>query len=169
MTDVQTRTGAEQHEEPIAGGAAPTRRAVLAGAGGLGATCLLTACGTDTAGTATPEPPAGSAAPATGSTAATGTGSGGAPLALVADVPQGGGIITGKYVITQPSEGTFKAFDKICTHQGCPVTKVDGATINCACHNSSFSIEDGSVQGGPAKKPLPEIQVKVEGDNIVAA
>jgi Rieske Fe-S protein len=146
---------------------------VLVGAGALGATCLLAACGTDnSSGAGSPEPPAGSAAaPTGGATGGTGDSneSGAAALALAADVPTGGGIIKGDYVITQPAKGTFKAFSKVCTHQGCPVTEIDGGTINCKCHNSSFSIEDGSVQGGPAKKPLTETKVKVDGDNIVAA
>ena len=90
-------------------------------------------------------------------------------LAAVADVPEGGGIITGDFVITQPTAGTFKAFSKVCTHQGCDVSKVDGGVIICPCHNSKFSIENGSPHGGPARKALPETKVKVDGDNIVAA
>jgi len=47
MTDVQTRPDATcRHERP---GVAP-RRAVLVGAGALGATCFLAACGTDNTG-----------------------------------------------------------------------------------------------------------------------
>ncbi len=180
MTDVQTRPDAE-----IANGgdkpresATSTRRVVLAGAGALGAGCLLAACGTDTTtgssstgangGDFSDNPaPAGSATAPAGSNG--GGSSSGAVLAAVADVPEGGGIIKGDYVITQPEAGTFKAFSKICTHQGCPVTKVDGGQIVCPCHNSFFAIADGSPTSGPAKKPLPETEVTVDGDNIVAA
>lgn len=171
MTDVHTRTSTEQHEESTGSGTAPSRRAVLTGAGALGATCLLAACGTDKSGGATAPLPAGSAnAPAGGGTSAPAAGSsGGEKLVAVADVPKGGGVIKGDFVITQPSEGTFKAFSKVCTHQGCPITEIDGGTMNCKCHGSKFSIEDGSVQSGPAKKPLPETEVKVDGDSIVAA
>ena len=174
MTDMQTRTSAEQQHEQSRPGAVPTRRAVLTGAGALGATCLLAACGTDTGGgsTAAPEPPAGSpAAPAGDTSGDTGgnTSGGGEVLAAVADVPEGGAVIKGNYVIAQPTAGTFVAFDKKCTHQGCPVSKVDGDTVVCTCHNSVFSVSDGSVQSGPAKAPLKEAQVKVDGDNIVAA
>lgn len=173
MTDVQTRTSTDQHEEHGRSCAVPTRRAVLAGAGALGTTCLLAACGTDAGGgTAAPEPPAGSpAAPAgDGSTGdSSGGSSGGEALAAVSDVPVGGAVIKGDLVISQPEEGTFKAFSKVCTHQGCDVSKVDGATVICTCHNSVFSTEDGSPTSGPAKTPLKETQVKVDGDNIVAA
>ena len=84
-------------------------------------------------------------------------------------VPVGGGVILddADYVITQPSSGRFKAFSKICTHQSCTVTAVEGGTINCSCHGSKFSITDGSVQNGPATKPLPEAEVTDAGDEVV--
>lgn len=180
MTDVQTRPDAEiTARQPSCGGAGSSRRVVLAGATALGAGCLLTACGTDTSGSnganggdfSNDPAPAGSKGPAGGSNGDSGgdSGGGGATLALVADIPEGGGIIKGDYVITQPAAGTFKAFSKVCTHAGCDVSKVDAGVITCPCHNSTFSIEDGSPTGGPAAKKLPETKVKVDGDNIVAA
>jgi Rieske Fe-S protein len=179
MTDVQTRPDAETTAAHQAcGGAGSSRRVVLGGAGALGAVCLLAACGTDTGGAGSngasggdfsnDPAPAGSKGAETGSTDGGGS-SGGEALALVADVPEGGGIIKGDYVITQPASGTFKAFSKVCTHQGCDVSKIDAGVITCTCHNSSFSIEDGAPTAGPAKKPLAETKVKVDGDNIVAA
>ncbi|KUL25048.1 Rieske (2Fe-2S) protein [Actinoplanes awajinensis subsp. mycoplanecinus] len=160
-------------------GTASTRRCVLLGAGGLGAAAVLAACGTATTGTNPngsdfeAEPgPAGSKGTTTGGGTTggdSGGGAAGASLALVADVPSGGGIIQGDYVITQPTQGTFKAFTKICTHQGCEVSEVKDGTINCPCHGAKFSIKDGSVAGGPAPKPLAETKVKVDGENIVAA
>ena len=49
------------------------------------------------------------------------------------------------------------------------MTNVDGGTINCTCHGSKFSIEDGSVKAGPATKPLPPKNIKVTGDQISLA
>lgn len=180
MTDVQTRTEATcRHPRP---GTAP-RRAVFAGAGALGAACFLAACGTDTTGSSgnnepgyTNDPlPAGSAGTDSGSTGGGSTGgdstggdSGGAVLVAAADVPEGGGVIAGDYVITQPEVGTYKAFSKVCTHQGCDVSKVDGGVIICLCHNSEFSIKTGAPQSGPAQQKLPETKVKRDGDKIVA-
>jgi Rieske Fe-S protein len=191
MTDVQTRTGTElptgdaEHEASSRPGTVPTRRAVLMGAGALGATCFLAACGTAQNGGTYGTNPNGSEydddpAPAgskganaggddSGGDASGGRAAGGTVLAAVADVPEGGGVIKGNYVITQPSQGTFKAFSKVCTHQGCDVNKIDGGVIKCPCHGSQFSIEDGSVQGGPAPRGLPETQVKVSGKNVVKA
>ncbi|HYF74354.1 MAG TPA: Rieske (2Fe-2S) protein, partial [Nocardioides sp.] len=83
----------------------------------------------------------------------------GEKLGSAADVPVGGGVIYAdqKIVVTQPTEGEFQAFSSICTHQNCPVTAVKDGTINCTCHGSKFSIEDGSVATGPATKPLAKV------------
>ena len=182
MTDVQTTTDAElRTEEPGTSGTASTRRVVLLGAGALGATAVLAACGTNTTSSNTngtdftDDPaPAGSANAGDSGGGENGdsggdSSGGGTVLAAVADVPEGGGIIKGDYVITQPVAGTFKAFSKVCTHAGCDVNKVDGGQIACPCHNSKFSIETGDPTSGPATKALPETKVKKDGDNIVAA
>ncbi|MBU2665803.1 Rieske (2Fe-2S) protein [Actinoplanes bogorensis] len=178
MTDVQTKTDAEcSVAEHGRTGTCSTRRRVLLGAGAAGATAVLAACGTSSSSTNTngtgfsDNPgPAGSAAAGNGdSGSGSNGGSGGATLAAVGDVPEGGGIIQGDYVITQPTAGTFKAFSKVCTHAGCDVNKIDGGQISCPCHNSKFSIETGEPTSGPANKALPETQVKVDGENIVAA
>lgn len=173
--DLET-TRAVPDAGPVGGG--PSRRAVLTGAGALGATVVLAACGTDAAET-TPAPAgAGATTQPAATGGATGEPSGGADaggsataLAKKADVPVGGALIISakKLVVTQPTAGDFKAFSAICTHQGCPVSKVDGDVIVCTCHNSRFSIEDGSVKGGPAKGPLKEASIKVDGDDIVSA
>jgi Rieske Fe-S protein len=80
------------------------------------------------------------------------------------DVPVGSGIISkrAKVVVTQPSEGEFKAFDWTCTHKGCPVNKVADDTIMCPCHGSQYSIVDGSVTKGPATRGLTPVTVVQE-------
>ena len=183
MTDVQTTTDNERTaEEPGQTGPASSRRLVLLGAGAVGATAVLAACGTgtstNTSGTDysnNPAPAGSGAANAQGESGGsksgdTGSGStGGSALATTADVPQGGGIITADFVITQPTAGTYKAFSKVCTHAGCDVSKVDGGVISCPCHGSKFSIETGEPTTGPATKPLTETKVKVDGESIVKA
>ncbi|WP_308212976.1 Rieske (2Fe-2S) protein [Mycolicibacterium vanbaalenii] len=47
-------------------------------------------------------------------------------------------------VLTQPNTGEFKAFSAVCTHAGCTVSEVIGASITCPCHGSSFHL-DGTV------------------------
>ncbi|WP_433829508.1 Rieske (2Fe-2S) protein [Actinoplanes sp. CA-015351] len=177
MTDVQTRTEATTHHEcASASGATSTRRCILVGAGALGAGAVLAACGTDSSGTNpngtdfdTNPAPAGSTA--AGSTDGDTGDSGGSATVLVAasEVAVGGGVITSDLVVTQPTEGTFKAFSKVCTHQGCEVSEIADGQIICRCHNSFFSIKDGAPTSGPAQQPLTETKVELDGDNVVKA
>lgn len=98
----------------------------------------------------------------------------GTPVTTTGEVPVGGGVIEDDQgvVVVQPSEGDFRGFSSVCTHQGCTVSSVEDGTINCACHGSRFSIEDGSVvqaaQGvdAAAQDPLPEVGIVVEGDTV---
>lgn len=98
-------------------------------------------------------------------------------VASTGDVEVGGGLILDEQqvVITQPSEGEFKGFSAICTHQSCTVAEVSDRTINCPCHGSRFSIEDGSVVQAAtgltpdSQNPLPEVALTVDGDNISVA
>ncbi|MEU3743008.1 Rieske (2Fe-2S) protein [Streptomyces sp. NPDC032198] len=98
-------------------------------------------------------------------------GAAGAALAKTSEIPVGGGKIFKKegVVVTQPTKGEFKAFSNRCTHKQCPVTSVEGGTINCPCHGSKFSIADGSVKASPAPKPLPAAEISVDGDSIKLA
>ncbi|MCI4061661.1 Rieske (2Fe-2S) protein [Micromonospora sp. R77] len=160
-------------DQQLTGPGTQTRRALLAGAGAAGAAVVLAACGSDDdSGTGTSAPTSGGppGATNTGDPAGGGRGSS-APLARTTDIPVGGGAVYASkgVVITQPEPGQFKAFDPICTHQRCPVSNVDGGTINCTCHNSRFSITDGSVKEGPAPRPLAPKNIKVDGDQISLA
>jgi Rieske Fe-S protein len=155
MTD--PLTAAAQH----AGGASPAtagvddpasgpsrRRVLLSGGVVVAAVAVTAACGSGSQ--------AGGGGAAAGGTVPT------------SDVPVGGGDILAaqKVVITQPTAGKFKAFTAVCTHQGCIVDKVANGVIECPCHGSQFSIEDGSVQAGPAPAPLAEVPIKVSGSTI---
>lgn len=91
-------------------------------------------------------------------------------MGSVSNVPVGKAakLAAGKVtaIISQPQEGTYKAFSSVCTHQGCQVNVQNGAKIVCPCHNSQFSLDDGSVQGGPAEKPLDAYKVEVKDGAI---
>ncbi|NJP32418.1 Rieske (2Fe-2S) protein [Micromonospora thermarum] len=155
-------------DQALTGPGTQTRRALLTGAGAVGAAVVLAACGSDDSGDGAPSP--GAAVSDTGD-AGGGDRQGAQSLARTTDIPVGGGAVFAAQgvVITQPSPGQFKGFDPICTHQGCPVSNVDGGTINCTCHGSKFSIEDGSVKAGPATQPLAPKNVTVDGDRIALA
>lgn len=85
-----------------------------------------------------------------------------------ADVPVGGGTIlkSDKLVVTQPTKGDFKAFSAVCPHQGCTVGSVTDGQIVCPCHNSHFSIDDGSPLTGPASKPLGAKKATLAGGQV---
>ena len=133
-----------------------SRRAVVGGILGVGVGVpLLAACGSD-------DESSGGSSGGGGSTAS-------GPVGKTSEVPVGSGKIftADKVVVTQPTEGDFKAFSSICTHQSCPVTKIEGEDIACTCHGSKFSIKDGSVVNGPATKPLSALSVKVSGTDLI--
>ncbi|WP_328381858.1 Rieske (2Fe-2S) protein [Micromonospora zamorensis] len=160
-------------DQALTGPGTQTRRTLLTGVGAVGAAVVLAACGSDDGGSGSGSDTPTSGGPAVPSTGDAGGGDrqGSQSLATTSDIPVGGGkvLATDGVVITQPSPGQFKGFSPICTHQNCPVTNVDGGTINCTCHGSKFSIEDGSVKAGPATKPLPPKNIKVTGDQISLA
>ena len=137
-----------------------TRRAIVAGTGVLAVTAALGACSSPP-GQEAAAPPAGPAAPP-GSPGSTGR------LAATSDIPVGGGKVfaSEKVVVTQPAQGSFKAFSAVCTHEGCRVNKVASGTIDCPCHGSKFAIADGSVVHGPASRPLPARQITVADGEV---
>jgi Rieske Fe-S protein len=161
---------------------AVARRTVLRAAGLLGLTgagaAALSACAdvsggspsaapaaSETSAPTTPSPTADTTSPKpSASTAEAPKG----PSVATSKVPVGGGVILedADYVVTQPSKGKYKAFSKICTHQGCPVESVNDGVIHCNCHGSEYSIEDGSVTNPPAPKPLAESKTTVFEDKV---
>ncbi|MCN0153842.1 Rieske (2Fe-2S) protein [Salinispora arenicola] len=160
MSDEQVRNGTDPDVR--------TRRALLTGAGAVGAAVALAACSDSADGETTVSP-----GPSLSDSGDPGGGDreGAQSLARTSDIPVGGGAVypAQGVVITQPSPGEFKGFDPICPHQNCPVANVDGGTINCTCHGSKFSIENGSVLTGPSTQPLAPRDVKVTGDRISLA
>jgi nitrite reductase/ring-hydroxylating ferredoxin subunit len=172
-------------ERPVPPATPPTatRRSVLHAVGVTvltgGTASLVGACSAGGSGTPSPVPPtagapvspdsSGSASavesPVPSARAASPSGS----AVAVADVPVGGGVVLSEadYVITQPTEGDFRAFTKFCTHRQCPLASVGGGMINCMCHGGRYSMVDGSVQAGPPPEPLRAVEVTVAGGWVV--
>lgn len=123
----------------------PTRRTALVSAG---AAAFAVGCGGGDSGDAETSP--------------------GRELTTTDGIPVRGGRVLAeqKIVVTQPEPGDFRAFSAVCTHQGCIVSDVRDGTIDCACHNSRFSVADGSVEQGPATEPLPGKRITVEGNSV---
>ena len=140
------------------------RRTVLQVSGVLAVGGVLAACG----GGAGSEPAGAAAGAASEAAGASGEG---AAIALVGDVPVGGGVVNDEVaiVVTQPSDGSIKAFTAVCPHQGCLVSEVVDNEIICPCHDSRFSAVDGAVLQGTATEGLAAASVVVQGDSIVLA
>lgn len=176
LTAAEHPPAAERPTHPCCG-----RRTVLRAAGLValsGGAVALGACSADSAGTSpSGEPssaapsessstPSASAAESASPSTATSTVPDGTPVAI-SDVAVGGGVVVDeKYVVTQPTDGEFKAFSAICTHQGCPVGSVEDGAIICPCHNSHFDISTGDPVEGPAQEPLPAVQLTKAGDSV---
>jgi Rieske Fe-S protein len=146
---------------------ASRRKVLVVGAGAVGAGTVGALAGCEVYGGESNDPPP--PPPATDA-----SGGGGTEVATADQVEVGGGLLVEEHniVVTQPTEGDFRAFSAICTHQGCTVSSISDGTINCACHGSRFSIEDGSVVEAAAgltperQDPLPEASITVNGDSI---
>ncbi|MFG2044720.1 Rieske (2Fe-2S) protein [Dactylosporangium sp. NPDC048998] len=136
------------------------RRVLLAGLGGIGAATLLAACGGDATANAPAQTQNQDQPPAASATQA-------AALADTADVPVGGGIVTGGLLIVQPVSGTFKAYDAACPHKGILVSAPQNGVATCPAHASTFSITDGAKISGPTPTGLKEIAVRVDGTKIL--
>lgn len=64
------------------------------------------------------------------------------------------------------------AYSKICTHLGCPVALYEQRThhLLCPCHQSTFDLTDNCrVVFGPARRPLPQLPITVDGEGYLVA
>ena len=62
------------------------------------------------------------------------------------------------------------AYSKICTHVGCPVGLYEQQThhLLCPCHQSTFDVtQDCKVIFGPAKRPLPQLEITVDDEGYL--
>jgi len=75
----------------------------------------------------------------------------------------------GKSVLLVNLEGTFYAIGNKCTHMSCSLSngRLKGETVQCPCHGSIFNVKTGNVVGGPAAKPEPKYDVKVENGQVM--
>jgi len=67
-------------------------------------------------------------------------------------------------VIVKLPDGTFVAYDAVCTHQGCTVAwdAVDSVLL-CPCHGAAFdAANQAAVLAGPARQPLAPLPIVVD-------
>lgn len=144
-----------------------SRRNLICGFAAVGvAGPLVVACGSDSSnGASTPTqttPGGSSSSPASGSSSSAAAGA-----IQTSEIPVGGGKIfpSEGYIVTQPTQGEFKAFSAACTHEGTQLSAINNGRMICPRHGSQFSLE-GAVEQGPAAQPLPEKTVTVTGKTL---
>ena len=62
------------------------------------------------------------------------------------------------------ANGTYVAYDAVCTHAGCPVEYVPAdQALECPCHGAAFDPANrGAVIAGPARRPLQRVPIVVD-------
>ena len=67
-------------------------------------------------------------------------------------------------IIVQLADGTFVAYDAVCTHEGCTVEwDAADAVIICPCHGAAFDAADhAAVLAGPTNQPLSSLPLVVD-------
>ena len=84
------------------------------------------------------------------------------PLARLADVPDGGGVVLGdEHVVLTRAGDRVVGLSATCTHQGCTVDRVADGVVSCPCHGSTFDAGTGEVVTGPATRALDVVDVEV--------
>ena len=96
-------------------------------------------------------------------------------LGQVRDLPRGEArpfVYPGKdnpALLVHLPNGEWRAYEGTCTHLSCVVYwDVASERMICPCHNAAFAAETGTVLMGPPRRPLPRIELSVEGDAIYA-
>jgi len=76
------------------------------------------------------------------------------------------------------SDGSFVAYDALCTHLGCSVHFDDvplkgwennPEQIFCPCHSGVFDAKTANVLAGPPTRPLPKIKLEIDTQGNVYA
>ena len=75
-------------------------------------------------------------------------------------------LLRGEPVLVIREAHKVVAVSAVCTHMSCVVKYQGEGVISCPCHAATFDL-NGNVMGGPAPRPLPSYQVRIEGQKIV--
>jgi len=76
--------------------------------------------------------------------------------------------VGGVSILVARSNGQVHALSNTCVHRGGPLDQgeLSDGCVSCPWHDSSFRLEDGSVEKGPAAFPQPALEARVRDGSI---
>jgi nitrite reductase/ring-hydroxylating ferredoxin subunit/uncharacterized membrane protein len=71
-------------------------------------------------------------------------------------------------VMLVQTDGTIAAISATCPHLAGPLNKgkIEGNTVTCPWHGSTFSLTDGHLVHGPATSPVPSYDVRIKNGRV---
>ncbi len=93
-------------------------------------------------------------------------------VASTSEIPEGRmkkATVSGQQVLISNVKGKFYAIGNVCTHLGGPLDRgiLSGNEVECPLHGSHFDVTSGQVKRGPATRPEPVYDLKVEAGSIL--
>jgi nitrite reductase/ring-hydroxylating ferredoxin subunit len=93
-------------------------------------------------------------------------------VASTSEIPEGKMkkvIVGSQQVLVANAKGKYYAIGNVCTHVGGPLDRgiLEGQEVQCPLHGSRFDVTNGQVRRGPAARPEPVYDVKIESGSIL--
>jgi Rieske Fe-S protein len=72
-------------------------------------------------------------------------------------------------LLIRTEDGALLAYSQKCTHLSCAVVPdLAEGVLRCPCHEGYFDLRTGRNIAGPPPRPLPKVELEVEGDDVYA-
>jgi nitrite reductase/ring-hydroxylating ferredoxin subunit len=93
-------------------------------------------------------------------------------VASTSEIPEGKMrkvVVGSQQVLVVNVKGKYYAIGNVCTHLGGPLDRgiLEDREVQCPLHGSHFDVTSGEVKRGPATRPEPVYDVKVEAGSIL--
>lgn len=96
-------------------------------------------------------------------------------IAARSELPLGSAIVFAypephdRCLLIRTRDDRLLAYDQRCTHLSCAVVpRLDEGILHCPCHEGIFDLATGRNLAGPPPRPLPVIELELDGDEIFA-
>ena len=96
-------------------------------------------------------------------------------IASLREIPAGTSRVFGypnandRCLLICPRPGVLLAYSQSCTHLSCAVVpRIAEGVLHCPCHEGYFDLATGRNIAGPPPRPLPRIELAIEGDEVYA-